>query len=223
MFSLEARTSALVDRRKRLAARLGNRPALIAAGVPRPRNYPANLYPYRASSHFLYLFGLPLRGAVAIYDEGLFTLHLPAPRPDQALWEGAPPSFEQIAEATGCRVRPLDRLAAGVRGRAVATLPPPDAETCLEVGRLLGREVRRGVIDVLDAPLADAMIELRLRHDAAAESELRLAASATAAAHAAGMAATRPGLRAADVRAAIRRKKRSTMWCWARSARPSPG
>ena len=49
-------------RRARLAARLGNRPALIAAGVPRPRNYAANLYPFRASSHFLYLFGLPLRG-----------------------------------------------------------------------------------------------------------------------------------------------------------------
>jgi Xaa-Pro aminopeptidase len=203
MFGLEIRKPALVARRERLAARLGTRPALIAAGSPRPRNYAANLYPYRASSHFLYLFGLPLPGAVAIYDDGVFTLHLPEPKPDQALWEGAPPSFDEISEATGCRVRPLDRLPAGVRGRAVATLPPPDAETCVEVGRLLGRDVRRGVIDVLDAPLADAMIELRLRHDEAAEAELRLAATATAAAHAEGMAATRPGLAAVEVRAAM--------------------
>lgn len=190
-------------RRARLATLLGKRPALIAAGLPRPRNYAANLYPYRASSHFLYLFGQPLRGAVAVYDGAAFTLYLPEPQPDQALWEGAPPSFEDVATATGCPVRPLARLPASVRGRAVATLSAPDVETCLEQSRLLGREIGRGVIDVLDAPLADAMIELRLHHDAAAVAELRLAAEATAEAHRAGMAATRPGRTAAAVRAAM--------------------
>ena len=190
-------------RRARLATRLGNRPALIAAGVPRPRNYAANLYPYRASSHFLYLFGLPLRGAVGFWDGTEFTLHLPPTRPEQALWEGAPPSFDEIAEATGVRVRAMDCLPASVRGRAVATLPAPDAESCLEQSRLLGREIRRGVVDVLDAPLADAMIELRLCHDEAAQRELRLAAEATAEAHAAGMGATYAGLTAAFVRATM--------------------
>ncbi len=125
-------------RRAQLAARLGNRPALIAAGVPRPRNYAANLYPYRASSHFLYLFGLPLRGAVAIYDGAAFTLYLPDAAPDQALWEGRAAGPDEISEATGCPVRPLARLPASVRGRAVATLPAPDVETCLEQSRLLG-------------------------------------------------------------------------------------
>ena len=190
-------------RRARLATLLGKRPALIAAGLPRPRNYAANLYPYRASSHFLYLFGQPLRGAVAVYDGAAFTLYLPEPQPDQALWEGVPPSFEEVAAATGCPVRPLARLPASVRGRAVATLSAPDVETCLEQSRLLGREIRRGVIDVLDAPLADAMIELRLHHDAAAVAELRLAAEATAEAHRVGMAATRPGRTASAVRAAM--------------------
>ena len=180
-------------RRAQLAARLGNRPALIAAGLPRPRNYAANLYPYRASSHFLYLFGLPLRGAVTIYDGAAFTLYLPDAAPDQALWEGAPPSPDEISEATGCPVRPLARLPASVRGRAVATLPAPDVETCQEQSRLLGRDIRRGVIDVLDAPLADAIIELRLHHDDAARAELRLAAEATRRRTSPGMRATRPG------------------------------
>ena len=196
-------SEACAVRRQRLAARLGNRPALIAAGVPRPRNYAANLYPFRASSHFLYLVGVPLRGAVAVYDGAETTLYVPPPAPDQALWEGPPPMVEEIAEVTGCPVRPLERLTASVRGRAVATLPAPDVETCLEQSRLLGREIRPGVIDVLDAPLADAMIELRLVHDDAAQAELRLAAGATAAAHAAGMAATRPGRVATEVRAAM--------------------
>jgi Xaa-Pro aminopeptidase len=197
------RRQAHETRRARLAALLGKRPALIAAGLPRPRNYAANLYPYRASSHFLYLFGLPLRGAVAVYDGVAFTLYLPEPQPDQALWEGAPPSFDEIAAETGCPVRPLARLPASVRGRAVATLSAPDVETCLDQSRLLGREIRRGVLDVLDAPLADAMIELRLVHDAAAVAELRLAAEATGEAHRAGMAATRAGRTAAAVRAAM--------------------
>src|SRR5262244_618529 len=91
-------------RRARLAARLGNRPALIAAGLPRPRNYAANLFPYRASSHFLYMFGVPLRGAVAIYDGAAFTLYLPDADPDAALWEGPQPTAEEITEATGCPV-----------------------------------------------------------------------------------------------------------------------
>jgi Xaa-Pro aminopeptidase len=193
--------SACEQRRARLASALGARPALIAAGLPRPRNYAANQYPFRASSHFLYLFGLPLRGAVGFYDGGAFTLYLPDPHPGQALWEGAPPSPDEIAAATGCAVRPLARLAAGVRGRAVATLPAPDLETCLEQSRLLGREVRPGHLDVLDVPLADAIIALRLQHDEAAIAELRVAADATAAAHRAGMAATRPGQRAWAVRA----------------------
>ena len=191
------------QRRARLAKLLGNRPALIAAGLPRPRNYAANLYPYRASSHFLYLFGLQLRGAIAVYDGSAFTLYLREPHPDQALWEGPAPTFEEISAATACPVRPLARLAASVRGRAVATLAAPDVETCLEQSRLLNREIRPGVIDVLDAPLADAMIALRLQHDEAAVAELRRAAGATAEAHRAGMAATRPGRRAAAVRAAM--------------------
>src|SRR5262245_55854276 len=192
---LDALTRQACERRRgALAAELGNRPALVAAGSPRPRNYAANLYPFRASSHFLYLVGLPLRGAIALYDGASWTLYLPEPGADDALWEGTQPSFDEIAETTGCAVRALSRLPASVRGRAVATLPAPDLETCAEQSRLLGREIRRGVLDVLDAPLADAVIALRLVHDEAAIAELRRAAEATAAAHRAGMRITRPGL-----------------------------
>ena len=89
MTVVPSRREACAARRQKLAARLGNRPALVAAGLPRPRNYAANLYAYRASSHFLYLVGVPLRGAVAVYDGAELTLYLPPPAPDQALWVGA--------------------------------------------------------------------------------------------------------------------------------------
>ena len=92
--SLELR-GACEQRRAKLAGVLGARPALIAAGLPRPRNYAANQHPFRASSHFLYLFGLPLRGAMGVYDGDDFTLYVPDPHPGQALWEGAPPSPDE--------------------------------------------------------------------------------------------------------------------------------
>lgn len=203
MLSLVRRPQAHLERRAKLVARLGKRRALIAAGLPRPRNYAANLYPYRASSHFLYLFGASLRGAVALYDGEDLSLYVPEPAPDQALWEGAPPSLEEIAAATGSPVRHLHDLPASIRREAVATLPAPDLETCREQSRMLGREVRPGVLEPIDVPLAEAMIELRLRHDEAAIEELEEAAAATAAAHRAGMAATESGRTAAAVRAAM--------------------
>jgi len=98
----------------------------------------------------------------------------------------------------------LPELDGGLRDRAaVATLPAPDLETRALQSRLLGRDVQSGALAAVDEALADAMIELRLRHDAGAQAELRLAAEATAAAHQAGMRATRAGLRESAVRAAM--------------------
>ncbi|MFP2911604.1 aminopeptidase P family protein, partial [Pyxidicoccus sp. 3LFB2] len=69
----------------------------------------------------------------------------------------------------------LPRVLASLR--PVATLPTPDLETCLDVAGLLGREVRPGRLAPVDEPLAEGMIALRLRHDAAAVAQLRQAAA----------------------------------------------
>jgi Xaa-Pro aminopeptidase len=191
------------DRRARLARRLADRPALLPSSTVRPRNYAANTYPFRAASHFLYLFGLPLRGAYGHYDGGAFTVYAPAPEPDAALWHGPEPGLADLAAALGCPVRPLDDLKTALEGRPAATLPAPDLETCEQQGRWLDRPIRPGAFADIDQPLADALIELRLVHDEAAIRELRLAAAGTAAAHAAGMGATRPGVREHVVRAAM--------------------
>jgi Xaa-Pro aminopeptidase len=59
------------------------------------------------------------------------------------------------------------------------------------------------MLPVPDEPLADALIDLRLVHDAAAIAGLREAAAATVAAHTAGRRATRVGILESVVRAAI--------------------
>jgi Xaa-Pro aminopeptidase len=194
--------SAFAARRARLTQRL-EAPALIASGFARARNFPHNRYPFRAESHFLYLVGAQLEGAALLLCDGRATLYAPPPDPDAALWTGPVPSLDELSSMLELEVRPVDELELD---EDVATLPPQDADTALWLGSLLGRDVEARSGDALegaDRALGRAMIELRLRHDDAAISQLRQAAAVTEAAHRAGMAGTRPGLREAAVRAAM--------------------
>jgi Xaa-Pro aminopeptidase len=195
--------AAFAGRRAKLARRLEERPALLPSSTARARNYAANTYPFRAASHFLYLFGLPLRGAFGHYDGADWTVYAPPPAADAALWHGREPGPADLAAALGCPVRPLDDLEPALARRPAATLPAPDRETCEAQTLYLHRPIRPGSFAAIDEPLADAMVELRLVHDQAAERQLRLAAFGSAAAHAAGMSATRPGVREYTVRAAM--------------------
>ncbi len=190
-------------RRARLAAALGETPALIAAGGLVPRNYAGNPYPFRAASHFLYLVGLPLPGAMALLEGERCVLFVHAPNADDALWHGPLPTLPELAEIAGCEVKALEALPAAIAGRPVATLPAPDLATRAAQETLLGRTIGLDAKNENDLGLADAVIALRLVHDDAAQGALRRAAEATAAAHRAGMVATRPGLHEREVCAAM--------------------
>jgi Xaa-Pro aminopeptidase len=200
--------SAFAARRAALAPRLGA-PALFAAGFARPRNFLGNPYEFRAGSHFLYLVGRQLPGA-ALLLAGDATLYVEPAAPDDVLWTGPVQSLDELETELALRVRPIGELAAALdRVGETATLPPPDLETSDWLSSLLGRSVEPGVDDelgALDAALADAMIEQRIVHDAAALAQLRQAAALTVLAHRAGMASTRPGLREAAVMAEMQRQ-----------------
>jgi Xaa-Pro aminopeptidase len=202
MWPAPSPASAFAARRQRLLERHPE-PALLAAGAARARNFPHNRYPFRAESHFLYLVGLPLEGAALLLADGRATLFAPPPEPGTELWSGPALTLDDIARSRGLEVRAVDDLEAALPPDT-ATLPTQDAETSFWLGALLERDVEPGGGDELverDARLADAMIELRLRHDEAAVDQLRQAAAVTERAHRAGMAATRAGLREAHVRA----------------------
>lgn len=189
---ISADTAACQGRRRAVLEAIEG-PALVPAGQPTPRNYLANPHPFRASSHFLYLVGAALPGAWLLLD-GEATLFVPTPPPDDALWHGPQPSPAMLAELLGIAVRPLEALAGAVGGRAVAMLPALDGRTQADQAQW-----RRD--PGTDEVLAAALIRQRLVHDAAAQAQLREAAQATVAAHQAGMAHTRPGIRAWVVRA----------------------
>jgi Xaa-Pro aminopeptidase len=128
------------------------------------------------------------------------------PAPEDALWHGATLGLAELADRTGCRVRPRDELPAALEGRTPAALPAVDATARDEQRSWLGRRVDPAQPIEADARLLEAVIDLRLVHDEAAIQGLRRAAAGTTAAHRAGMAATRPGLREWAVRAAMERE-----------------
>lgn len=194
------------SRRERLAGLLkksGVELAWLVAGYSRPKNFPQNRHPFRAESHFLYLVGRHLEGAVLEYSLGNFTLYMQPPDPEDALWSGPEPSLQQLSALLELPVRPLSELEARPE---ITLLPPQDADTAIWLAEKLDRDVVAGGGDRLEgaeALLADAMIELRLRHDAAAIEQLRWAAQVTRRAHDAGMLATSPGVSEVVVRSAM--------------------
>ncbi|MBM4360166.1 MAG: aminopeptidase P family protein [Deltaproteobacteria bacterium] len=200
-------------RRRALLERL-ERPVLLAAGEAPSRNYAANRYAFRASSHFLYFVGRPLAGSALLFRGGRATLFTHPPDPEDALWHGPRPELATLGVELGLTeahgdVRPLGELPSALAELRdeVATLPTQDAPSAAWLSQLLGRTItpRSGarLDDGRDAELADALIALRLTHDAGAVAQLRFAAACSAEAHLAGMRATRPGGTEHDVHAAM--------------------
>ena len=176
---------------------------MLASGSLRARNYPQNTYPFRAESHFLYLVGRPIEGAALVLDEVGERLYVPTEDPAARLWHGPEASARDWGRELGLEVRPIEEL---VSLPGTATLPPQDPKAAAWLSSRLGRSVTAGGGDRLepvDRALAEAMIALRLVNDAAALDQMQQAVSVTLRAHLAGMRATRPGRREAEIAAVM--------------------
>ncbi|MEM6836868.1 MAG: aminopeptidase P family protein [Cyanobacteria bacterium P01_C01_bin.120] len=183
-------------RRNRLAE-LIDFPAVLWSGQASARNFPANTYPFRASSHFLYFAGVPLANAAVRLDNAKLTLFMDESTSEASLWHGPTPPRAEIAAQIGADAAyPLDALADAVKD--VATVGVQDAATAAR------QLTERGVINpARDRALAEAIVTLRLTHDDAAIAAIRQAAEVSIQAHHAGLAATQPGQTEAAVRAAM--------------------
>ena len=192
----------LRDRRQRLAQVI-DFPAILWSGQRSSRNFPANLYPFRASSHFLYFAGLPLENAAIFMHGGKLELFMDDAPPSRALWHGEMPRREEIAQEIGADAAfPLSELPS--RGTEAATIAVQDAITYGQQTQILNRSVALAdVAEGIDGELARAIASLRLSHDTSALSELRKAAAVTVEAHKAGMRATPTAKLEAEVRGAM--------------------
>jgi Xaa-Pro aminopeptidase len=189
----------LRQRRQKLAS-LIDFPAILWSGNTSPRNFPANVFPFRANSHFLYFAGLPLPNAVIRLEAGKLELFMDDPKPSSALWHGETPFREEIAQKIGADVaKPMVELELSVEG--AATIAVQDAATWTQQSQLLDRLVLPQIQPTgIDLELAKAIVTVRLTHDEAALIELRKAAAVTVEAHKAGMRATTGAKIEAEVR-----------------------
>lgn len=190
----------LRDRRQQLA-QLFNTPVVLWAGCSSPRNFPANTFPFRANSHFLYFAGLPLESAAICLESGQMTLFMDEATPGDALWHGEMPSRAEIAQIIGADAAlPMAELQLLDAATDAATVVVQDATTKLLQSQLLKRPI---ALQGVDLELARAIASLRLTHDSAALEEIRKAAAVTVSAHLYGMASTHTASLEADIRAAM--------------------
>ena len=161
------------QRRRRLAE-LFPQPVLICSGRPVRRN-PPQTYPFRASSHFLYFAGWNQPQATVLLDEGRATLYYDLPGLEDAVWDGPGPDLDELCERYG-----FDSVKASSEIPAAAVLDAQAPEDLLE-----------------------AVIQLRLRHDAAARSQLEQAVDMTVRAQFQAMRATRPERREFQILATL--------------------
>jgi len=198
----KALADTLHQRRQRLST-LISVPVILWSGRSAPRNYPANTYPFRASSHFLYFAGLPLANAAIRLEGGKLALFMDDPTPADLLWHGESPRRSQIAEYIGADVDyPMTALKSHTEG--AATIAVQDSATRLIQSHLLNRAIlpphqSQGI----DWELARAVVTLRMIQDEAALMEMQRAIAVSVQAHQAGMKATLTAKREADVRAAM--------------------
>ncbi|MEB3295404.1 MAG: aminopeptidase P family protein [Synechococcales bacterium] len=206
----------MLQARRIKLAQLLETPVLLWSGDRPARNFPANHYPFRASSHFLYLAGLPLENAVIHLHQGRLTLFWDEPPPSAALWHGAQPNRETIATMIGADAAyPLSELMPGESPDDRPILQPSKwtdnaatiglvSEMRSEQCYVLDRSVNSpNQPDELDCQLTQALISLRLCHDTAALAEMRHAIAVTVQAHQAGMQATPRAKTEAEVRSAM--------------------
>lgn len=192
-----------LKRRRQALAQLFDHPVVLWSGQRSPRNFPANQYPFRASSHFLYFAGVPLEKAAIRLHHGRLELFIDDPAPSAALWHGPSPSRESLAITIGADAAyPYSHLKTALED--AATVPVQDSATRLQQSQWLNRTIPSAhQPQGLDAELAQALVQLRLCHDEAAIAEIQHAAAVTVRAHQAGIAATQSARTEADVRAAM--------------------
>lgn len=188
----------LRDRRQKLA-KLIDFPVILWSGRSTPRNFAANTFPFRASSHFLYFAGLNLENAAIKLENGNLELFMDDPPSSDTLWHGEIPKREEIAEKIGADVAyPFAKLRLSTY--KAATIPVQDKVTRQQQDKWLQRKAS---LEGTDLKLAKAIAQLRLTHDDAAVAELKKAADVTVKAHKAGMVATKKASSEAEIRAAM--------------------
>ncbi|MEZ5966670.1 MAG: aminopeptidase P family protein [Planctomycetota bacterium] len=182
-------------------------PVLLMAGGARSRNYPDNVFPYRADGSFLFFFHAPEPDAAALFDptDRSVTLFLHERTPEAALWHGPVPDFAAMKAQHGVdHVLGLQQLESETKRRAgqrrVRSLAVADDKATARARAITGEALHfDDPARVGDPALVAAIGKLRLCKSEEEVVTMRIAARVTQEAHVAAMRATRPGVKEHEV------------------------
>lgn len=189
-----------IERRRKLLKVL-SRPLLLLSGGTVARNYPANPFPFRADSNFLYFFDRPEADSAAWFDpaDGKVTLFIPERTVADTLWHGPRPSFEEVRSVQGVdAVLAVETLETFIlkesKGRAIDSVAVADFKANARARAITGQDlVFNDVAKVGRPEVLLAIAELRMKKDAREFEAMRATAEVTKQAHLAAMGATKKG------------------------------
>lgn len=188
------------QRRQQLKQLLSGGLAIFIGNDESPMNYPANPYPFRQDSSFLYFFGLDEPSLVGIIDvdrdrDMIFGHEVTM---EDIIWMGELPSLKERGQKAGVSITyPLselsDLIAQAVKdGRKVHFLPPYRPETVQKISELLG--IRTGFVKkYASAELIKAVVALRSIKGPEEIAEMERAHEVTYQMYIKSMAMARPG------------------------------
>jgi Xaa-Pro aminopeptidase len=195
-----------VERRKLLSAQVKSGLILFLGNEESPMNYPANTYPFRQDSSFLYFFGLDTPSLAVVIDvdaeeETLFGDDITL---EDVIWMGDLPKLKERALPAGIgRIAPLSRLEemlsqAKKQQRKVHYLPPYRSDTIVKLSALLGVQAQN-VSQNASKELIRAVVAQRSTKSSEEIREIEKALAVSYKMYIAAMKATKPGLYERDI------------------------
>ncbi|MBW2260866.1 MAG: aminopeptidase P family protein [Deltaproteobacteria bacterium] len=195
------KTETYRERRSKLRAALKDGVVLWLGNALQPRTYPANTYPFRQNSHFLYYAGLsdPDLAVLSWVQEERDVLFATPLTIDDIIWDGPLPTGEERAVRAGiAETAPLADLAStleDLRGKGVTVhyVAPFQADAIARMAGLLGMEPS-AVAGGESLPLKRTVVDHRLHKSEEEVAEIEDALEVTSRMYSAAMGVTRPGL-----------------------------
>lgn len=198
------------ERRQVLRRQMGSGLLLFPGNGESPMNYPANPYPFRQDSSFLYYFGVDKPGFVGLIDvdEDRDYLYGDDFDIDDIIWMGPQPSVRELAEgvgiqSTGDNSQLAERLFAAVKaGRRVHFLPPYRMEEQVRIAEWLGLSIA-AVTRHASESLVRAVVAQRSIKSEAEIREIEKALDISSSIYQTVMTMTKPGVNEGEVTGAL--------------------
>jgi len=160
--------SVYIKRRENLKKMVRSGIAVFLGNEETPMNYPANPFPFRQDSSFLYFFGLDSPGIAAVFDfdEGQDILFGDDVDMEDIIWMGSKPLLADRAREVGIDMTfPKNKInekiaAAQQKGRLIHYLPPYKPETSLTLMDMMSLSSKE-IQGKSSEELIKAVVELR--------------------------------------------------------------